>query len=62
MIDKWIWQKYVKYHKICIYDGNPYRASYGISPVQASAEGFSQYRSGPGSWGTYDMQQAQGHR
>lgn len=44
------------------YAGNPYPASYGINPVQAGAEGFPQYGSGPGSWGTYDMQRAQGHR
>lgn len=29
---------------------------------QAGAEGFPQYGPGPGSWGAYDMQRAQGHR
>ncbi|KAK9268804.1 hypothetical protein L1049_000568 [Liquidambar formosana] len=44
------------------YAGNPYPASYGMNPVQAAAEGFPQYGPGPGSWGAYDMQRAQGHR
>lgn len=50
------------------YAGNPYPASYGITPmnqmnpVQPGAEGYPQYGPGPGSWGSYDMQRAQGHR
>ncbi|CAH1414880.1 unnamed protein product [Lactuca virosa] len=48
--------------------GNPYPATYGISsmnqmnPVQPVAEGYPQYGPGPGSWGSYDMQRAQGHK
>jgi len=32
--------------------------------VQPGAEGYPQYGPGPGpgSWGSYDMQRAQGHR
>jgi hypothetical protein len=30
--------------------------------VQANAESFPQYGAGPGSWGAYDMQRAQGPR
>ncbi|CAK9151754.1 unnamed protein product [Ilex paraguariensis] len=47
------------------YAGNSYAASYGVNPknpVQAGVEGFSQYGPGPGAWGAYDMQRAQGHR
>lgn len=50
------------------YAGNPYPASYGITsmnqmnPVQPGVEGYPQYGPGPGSWGSYDMQRAQGHR
>ncbi|XP_059662785.1 protein FLX-like 1 [Cornus florida] len=49
------------------YAGNPYPSSYGMNPmnpVQAGAENFPQYGPGPGpgSWGAYSMQQAQGHR
>lgn len=45
------------------YAGNhPYPASYGLNPVQTGAEGFPQYGPGPGSWGAYEMQRAQGHR
>uniref|UniRef100_A0A5B6Z881 Protein FLX-like 1 n=2 Tax=Davidia involucrata TaxID=16924 RepID=A0A5B6Z881_DAVIN len=47
------------------YAGNPYPAGYGMNPmnpVQGGAENFPQYGPGPGSWGAYDMQRAQGHR
>ncbi|RVW78986.1 hypothetical protein CK203_040186 [Vitis vinifera] len=44
------------------YGGNPYPAGYGMNPGQGSAEGVPQYGPGPGSWGTYDMQRAHGHR
>ncbi|KAL6954215.1 hypothetical protein U1Q18_046129, partial [Sarracenia purpurea var. burkii] len=47
------------------YAGNPYSANYGmnpVNPVQAGAENYPQYGSGPGSWGAYDMQRTQGHR
>ncbi|KAJ0101406.1 hypothetical protein Patl1_04954 [Pistacia atlantica] len=44
------------------YTGNPYPASYGINPMQAGAETYPHYGPGPGSWGAYDMQRAQGHR
>ncbi|XP_057966918.1 protein FLX-like 1 isoform X2 [Malania oleifera] len=42
------------------YGGNAYPAGYGMNP--AGAESFPQYGHGPGSWGGYDMQRAQGHR
>uniref|UniRef100_A0A6M2ERC7 Protein FLX-like 1 n=1 Tax=Populus davidiana TaxID=266767 RepID=A0A6M2ERC7_9ROSI len=44
------------------YTANPYQAVYGMNPVQANAESFPQYGAGPGSWGAYDMQRAQGPR
>ncbi|KAF5766534.1 hypothetical protein HanRHA438_Chr15g0728631 [Helianthus annuus] len=50
------------------YGVNPYPANYGMNPtnqmnpVQPGAEGYPQYGPGPGSWGSYDMQRAQGHR
>jgi len=47
------------------YAGNPYPVSYGgnpMNPVQTGAENYPQYGPGPGSWGAYDMQRAQGHR
>lgn len=51
------------------YAGNPYPAGYGqnaMNPmntgVQPGGEGFPQYGPGPGAWGAYDMQRAQGHR
>ncbi|XP_002531244.2 protein FLX-like 1 [Ricinus communis] len=44
------------------YAGNPYPIGYGMNPVQANAESYPQYGVGPGSWGAYDMQRAQGHR
>ncbi|KAJ4726524.1 Protein FLX-like 1 [Melia azedarach] len=44
------------------YTGNPYPASYGMNPVQGGAENYPHYGPGPGSWGAYDMQRAQGHR
>ncbi|KAK2987314.1 hypothetical protein RJ640_006402 [Escallonia rubra] len=50
------------------YAGNQYPSSYGmnamnpVNSAQAGAEGFPQYGPGPGSWGAYDMQRAQGHR
>ncbi|PSS05923.1 Protein FLX-like [Actinidia chinensis var. chinensis] len=47
------------------YAGNHYPANYGVNPmnpVQAGAENYSQYGPGPGSWGAYDMQRAQGPR
>lgn len=30
--------------------------------VQSGAESFPPYGAGPGSWGAYEMQRAQGHR
>lgn len=30
--------------------------------MQAGAETYPHYGPGPGSWGAYDMQRAQGHR
>lgn len=30
--------------------------------VQGGAENYPHYGPGPGSWGAYDMQRAQGHR
>lgn len=44
------------------YSGNPFPASYSMNPLQPGAEGYPQYGPGPGSWGSYDMQRAQGHR
>ncbi|KAL6314277.1 hypothetical protein AAG906_016478 [Vitis piasezkii] len=44
------------------YAANPYLTNYGMNPVPAGAESFPQYGPGPGSWGAYNMQQAQGHR
>ncbi|XP_071697277.1 protein FLX-like 1 [Rutidosis leptorrhynchoides] len=50
------------------YVGNPYPTNYGpgstnqMNPVQPGAEGYPQYGPGPGTWGAYDMQRAQGHR
>ncbi|XP_055823562.1 protein FLX-like 1 [Solanum dulcamara] len=48
------------------YPGNYYPASYGMNPMNpahpAGAEGYSQYGHGPGAWGGYDMQRAQGPR
>ncbi|KAI8558002.1 hypothetical protein RHMOL_Rhmol04G0055100 [Rhododendron molle] len=47
------------------YAANPYQASYGgkpMNPVQAGAENYPPYGPGPGSWGAYDMQRAQGQR
>ncbi|XP_050220218.1 protein FLX-like 1 isoform X2 [Mercurialis annua] len=44
------------------YAGNPYPVGYGMYPVQANAESYPQYGVGPGSWGAYDIQRAQGHR
>lgn len=44
------------------YAGNPYPGIYGINPVQPGVENFPQYGPGPGAWGAYDMQRAQGHR
>ncbi|WCJ32342.1 Protein FLX-like 1 [Euphorbia peplus] len=44
------------------YAGNPYPVGYGMNHVQANAENYPQYGVGPGSWGAYDMQRAQGHR
>ena len=34
----------------------------GKFQVQANAESFPQYGAGPGSWGAYDLQRAQGPR
>lgn len=51
-----------------IYPVNPYPASYGLNPmnpmhpVQTPMEGYPQYGPGPGTWGAYDMQRAQGPR
>lgn len=42
-----------------------YPTNYGtnsMNPVQAAAENYPQYGPGPGAWGAYDMQRAQGHR
>lgn len=47
------------------YATNAYHASYGMNPmnpVQSSGEGYPQYGPGPGQWGAYDAQRAQGHR
>ncbi|KAH7512720.1 hypothetical protein FEM48_Zijuj12G0120500 [Ziziphus jujuba var. spinosa] len=44
------------------YAGNHYPASYSLNPVQSGAESFPPYGAGPGSWGAYEMQRAQGHR
>ncbi|CAK7351791.1 unnamed protein product [Dovyalis caffra] len=44
------------------YTANPYQAVYGMNPVHANAENFPQYGAGPGSWGAYDIQRAQGPR
>nr|XP_043622196.1 protein FLX-like 1 [Erigeron canadensis] len=50
------------------YAGNSYPTNYGMgttnqmNPVQPGAEAYPQYGPGPGSWGSYDMQRAQGHR
>ncbi|KDP42533.1 hypothetical protein JCGZ_01787 [Jatropha curcas] len=44
------------------YVGNPYPVGYGMNPVQANVENYPQYGAGPGPWGAYDMQRAQGHR
>lgn len=44
------------------YPSNPYPVSYSMNPVQAGAETYPHYGPGPGSWGAYDMQRAQGHR
>lgn len=47
------------------YAANAYHASYGMNPmnpVQSGGEGYPQYGPGPGPWGAYDAQRAQGHR
>lgn len=44
------------------YPSNPYPVSYSMNPVLAGAETYPHYGPGPGSWGAYDMQRAQGHR
>ncbi|KAJ7981902.1 Protein FLX-like 1 [Quillaja saponaria] len=44
------------------YPGNAYPPTYSVNPVQPGVENFPQYGPGPGSWGAYDMQRAQGHR
>ncbi|KAJ6301663.1 hypothetical protein OIU77_015886 [Salix suchowensis] len=44
------------------YAANPYQSVYSMNPVQANAESFPQYGAGPGSWGAYDLQRAQGPR
>ncbi|KAH7543959.1 hypothetical protein JRO89_XS15G0071800 [Xanthoceras sorbifolium] len=44
------------------YNGNPYPANYGMNPGQGGTETYPHYGPGPGSWGAYDMQRAQGHR
>ncbi|KAK0599633.1 hypothetical protein LWI29_007130 [Acer saccharum] len=44
------------------YTGNPYPANYVMNPGQVGAETYPHYGPGPGSWGAYDMQRAQGHR
>ncbi|KAG5515038.1 hypothetical protein RHGRI_036167 [Rhododendron griersonianum] len=45
------------------YAANPYQASYGGNPMNpAGAENYPPYGPGPGSWGAYDMQRAQGQR
>ncbi|KAL3636943.1 hypothetical protein CASFOL_019242 [Castilleja foliolosa] len=48
--------------------GNPYPVGYGMTPTNtmhpapAGAEGYPQYGPGPGAWGAYDTQRAQGPR
>jgi len=37
-------------------------AKTGKFQVQSGGENFPQYGPGPGAWGAYDMQRAQGHR
>lgn len=50
------------------YPGNPYSVGYGMMPANsmhqapAGAEGYPQYPPGPGAWGSYDTQRAQGPR
>ncbi|KAI9083522.1 hypothetical protein K1719_034464 [Acacia pycnantha] len=44
------------------YAGNAYPVNYGMNPVQPGVENYPQYGPGPGAWGAYDMQRAQGHR
>ncbi|GFP78694.1 protein flx-like 1 [Phtheirospermum japonicum] len=50
------------------YPGNPYPVGYGATPsntmhpAPAGAEGYPQYGPGPGAWGAYDAQRAQGPR
>ncbi|KAL2472732.1 Protein FLX-like 1 [Forsythia ovata] len=50
------------------YRGNPYPVGYSINAtssmrsVTAGAEGYPQFGPGPGFWGAYDMQRAQGPR
>ncbi|KAL3503063.1 hypothetical protein ACH5RR_037512 [Cinchona calisaya] len=51
------------------YPINPYPANYGMNTMnpmhpqmQPAIEGYPQYGTGPGSWGAYDMQRAQGPR
>lgn len=42
------------------YAGNPYPAGYGMNPAQPGMESYPQYGPGPGNWGSYNMQRAQG--
>ncbi|KAK6132527.1 hypothetical protein DH2020_033736 [Rehmannia glutinosa] len=50
------------------YPGNPYSVGYGMMPTNSmhpaptGAEGYPQYGPGPGAWGSYDAQRAQGPR
>ncbi|KAK6132457.1 hypothetical protein DH2020_033757 [Rehmannia glutinosa] len=50
------------------YPGNPYSVGYGMTPTNSmhpaptGAEGYPQYGPGPGAWGSYDAQRAQGPR
>uniref|UniRef100_A0A7C8YC72 Protein FLX-like 1 n=1 Tax=Opuntia streptacantha TaxID=393608 RepID=A0A7C8YC72_OPUST len=42
------------------YAGNPYPAGHGVNPAQTGMENYLQYGPGPGNWGSYNMQRAQG--
>ncbi|KAL6543309.1 hypothetical protein OROHE_010829 [Orobanche hederae] len=50
------------------YAGNPYSVGYGMTPTNpmhpapVAAQGYPQYGPGPGAWGAYDTQRAQGPR
>lgn len=46
---------------VSVYNCSPMEL-FSLLQGQGSAEGVPQYGPGPGSWGTYDMQRAHGHR